>query len=296
MAIAARIEAALGRGVILRDERGRATLHDADVDISGPKYVCIRSPAPGVRFIPRLVAKASGAGTLVLSEGAEVVPVGTSTAITLVNELRTDIMAHAARTNRHTTAVQDATGAPDAADDTESLLALTNWLTEFYTAHDADATLEDEWQYHSAQGTANALTSTAPVTTIPGAVVRLNDIKAKFNAHEALIEPHNSVDSVTGDQIAADDAALTAGKDYGTAFTTHYRITRTSVRGTGAYFWEDPEIIDAGTTLDTRRVLADAPETVGVFEAKPDTSYLVKFTPDADNTKLWLEFEYDEVR
>src|SRR5690606_28746508 len=127
MAIAARIEAALGRGVILRDERGRATLHDADVDTSGPKYECIRTPAPGVRFIPRLVAKASGAGTLVLSEGAEVVPVGTSTAITLVNELRTDIMAHAARTNRHTTAVQDATGAPDAADDTESLLALTNW-------------------------------------------------------------------------------------------------------------------------------------------------------------------------
>ena len=51
------------------------------------------------------------------------------------------------------------------------------------------------------------LSSTAAVTTLEGAITRLNDIKAKFNLHDADATAHTTGSKY---QIAATDAALGA--------------------------------------------------------------------------------------
>ncbi len=139
---------------------------------------------------------------------------GLASAIALATELRTDYAAHVAdvtvgdTTGEHKalhTAGQLATTSVVPYNLT-TLLALTNDLTAKYTLHNTDAIAATP-TYHQAQDTTHALSATTPVTTLAGALTRLNDIKAKFNAHDAETTAHTTGSKY---QIAAADAALGA--------------------------------------------------------------------------------------
>ncbi|HWP69012.1 MAG TPA: hypothetical protein VN437_06870 [Rectinemataceae bacterium] len=139
---------------------------------------------------------------------------GMASAIALATELRTDYAAHVADvTAGEVTGEHKALHAAGQLATTSvvpynltTLLALTNDLTAKYTLHNTDAIAASP-TYHQAQDTTHALAAVTAVTTLNGALTRLNDIKAKFNAHDAETTAHT-----TGSlhQIAADDAALGA--------------------------------------------------------------------------------------
>lgn len=112
-----------------------------------------------------------------------------------------------------------------------SALALCSEIVANYSAHIADAGAGKEHKvlhaaaqlattvaplnltqllaavptYHQAQSTTNALAATTTVTTLAGAITRLNDFKAKFNSHDS-----NTTSHTTGGkyQIAAANAAF----------------------------------------------------------------------------------------
>ncbi|MCK5613821.1 hypothetical protein KAR91_68790, partial [Candidatus Pacearchaeota archaeon] len=115
---------------------------------------------------------------------------GLASAITLANSLKTTMNAHAADAAEHTGA--DTTSFPIVSDDAmdlESLLTLVNELTTAYTTHDNDVLLASP-AFHQATTTANALTATATITSLVGSVTQLNDLKAKYNLHDANATSH----------------------------------------------------------------------------------------------------------
>lgn len=139
---------------------------------------------------------------------------GLASAIALATELRTDYSAHVAdvtvgeTTGEHKalhTAGQLATTSVVPYNLT-TLLALVNDLTAKYTLHNTDAIAASP-TYHQAQDTTHALAAVTTVTTLSGAITRLNDIKAKYNAHDAETPAHTTGSKY---QIAAADGALGA--------------------------------------------------------------------------------------
>lgn len=132
---------------------------------------------------------------------------GLSSAITLANEIREDFINHAANATRHTTGQQGTSGLSAAATDLATLIDLTTDLMAAYVAHNADAILASDRAYHSEQATNKALASEVAPTTLAEAITKLNDLKTKYNDHENETTGHNSTDSVTEDQVAADNAA-----------------------------------------------------------------------------------------
>lgn len=136
---------------------------------------------------------------------------GLASAILLANELRTDYAAHVAdqgaEAGEHKalhTAGQLAAGSV-AAYNLTTLLALVNDLTAKYALHNTDAAATAPTYHIADVGTGNSLAAETAVTTLAGAITRLNDIKAKFNAHDADSTGHRTGST---HQIAADDAAL----------------------------------------------------------------------------------------
>ena len=104
-----------------------------------------------------------------------------------------------------------------AATDLATLLTLTNALTTCYDTHDED--VDDVTPtYHQAQSSVNDLASTANVTTLHGAIDQLNDIKAKFNLHDADATSHttggdhaeSTADADTTAEMSADATATNA--------------------------------------------------------------------------------------
>jgi len=139
---------------------------------------------------------------------------GLASAIALATELRTDYSAHVAdvtvggTTGEHKalhTAGQLA-AASVVPYNLTTLLALVNDLTAKYTLHNTDAIAASP-TYHQAQDTTHALAAVTTVTTLSGAITRLNDIKAKYNAHDAETTAHTTGSKY---QIAADNSALGA--------------------------------------------------------------------------------------
>jgi len=138
---------------------------------------------------------------------------GLASAIALATELRTDYAAHVAHVTVGEVTVHKALDAAGQLAATSvvpynltTLLALVNDLTAKYALHNTDA-IATSPTYHKAQGTTHALTAETTVTTLEGAITRLNDIKAKFNAHDADSTVHTTGSKY---QIAAADAALGA--------------------------------------------------------------------------------------
>jgi len=179
--------------------------------------------------LPKLVA-ADDSVTMSYEENIA----GLSSAITLANEIRGDIINHFGNATRHTTGLQSTAAIEDEADDLASLIALTNSLMTLYAAHNADMVLGSGWAYHSAQGAAKALSSEVATTTLADSITMLNDIKAKYNDHEDETTGHADQSSVTADQVAATDA------DYGDT----NRVTVANVATGDIVFWN---ILDDGT-------------------------------------------------
>jgi hypothetical protein len=112
---------------------------------------------------------------------------GLNSAMALANGLKTSMNLHAASALAHTAAA-DAVNFPvvvAAADDLATLLALSGVLLTAYAAHHVDARLTEAWAFHAAQGANYALVSAVTPTTLQEAVTRLNDLKAKYNDHDA---------------------------------------------------------------------------------------------------------------
>jgi hypothetical protein len=152
------------------------------------------------------VITASGGDTMTREENVA----GLSSAITLANEIRGDIINHFANSTRHTTGVQDTSGIADEATDLTSLITLATSLMSLYVDHNADMVLASGWSYHNAQGANKALESEVAPTTLAEAVTKLNDLKGKYNDHEDETVGHAGEASVTADQVAASDAAYGA--------------------------------------------------------------------------------------
>ena len=139
---------------------------------------------------------------------------GLASAITLATELRTKYSAHVADVTAgevtgehkalHTAGQLAATSVVPY--NLATLLALVNDLTAKYALHNTDA-IDPSPTYHQAKGTTHALAAETTVTTLAVAITRLNDIKAKFNAHDADSTAHTTGSKY---QIAATDAALGA--------------------------------------------------------------------------------------
>lgn len=147
---------------------------------------------------------------------------GLASAIALANSLKTITNAHAADAAEHTTAA-DTVNYPvttDDATDLTDLLPLVGALLTAYDAHDADAELGAAWAFHVAQETGDhSLVSAVTPTTLEEAVTRLNDLKAKYNAHDADATAHTTgsthqeatADAAYGAAIAFTVADVLAG-------------------------------------------------------------------------------------
>ncbi len=138
---------------------------------------------------------------------------GLATGITLSTELKADMLRHAANATRHTVGLQSAVAltAVPAATSLASLITLTTALMVHYVLHNADAVKAAAWEYHAAQLADKALASEAAPTTMATCLARLNDLKAKFNLHEAIAtNPGHTSGTVAGDEVAAADMAYGA--------------------------------------------------------------------------------------
>jgi hypothetical protein len=123
-----------------------------------------------------------------------------TSAITLVNELRTDILAHLADTTQHTSA--DATSGAaigTAATDKATLLRLTGELLTAYNNHFTNRQrvssnhLQEELNTTLGDSTPamETLASTSTPTTTIECVARLNDLRTKYNTHDGNADIHN---------------------------------------------------------------------------------------------------------
>jgi hypothetical protein len=191
---------------------------------------------------------------------------GLSSAITLANEARLDFINHAANAIRHTTGQQSTAAIAAAATDKTTVIALANSLTTLYAAHNTDAVLASGWAYHDAQAAAKALAAETTVTTLAGAITRLNDIKAKYNDHEDETTGHASEASVTADQVAAADAANGAA----------IRVTVAAATATCGVQWS---ILNDGTGDVTGvSAVAGAGYVDFTFSADPQGDTIISYT------------------
>lgn len=144
-----------------------------------------------------------------------------TSAITLVNAIRTAMLAHFADTTMHVTAdITSGTGIGSAATNESTLYSLTGQLLTAYQKHFNDARTaatyhyrdiaDTEWLTGGSIGGVSALefvpptattaqstlTNTDTPTNIQDAVVRLNDLKLKYNVHDGVVDIHNYPGSI----------------------------------------------------------------------------------------------------
>jgi hypothetical protein len=110
--------------------------------------------------------------------------------ITLANSLRASFIGHKTSEVWHRT--QDLTPFfEDDADDLESLKNLVYELLIKYDLHEGDAERSSYWAYHwDQEASDHTLESTAPPTNLDDCIDRLNDLKPKFNGHDADHSSH----------------------------------------------------------------------------------------------------------
>lgn len=189
---------------------------------------------------------------------------GLASAIALANALQVTMNAHAADAVEHGTAA-DAVNFPVAtpvATDLATLLTLTGDLLTAYAAHNADAMLGAAWAFHNAQVNANALVSAVAPVTLEEAVTRLNDLKAKYNAHEGSGVSHTAGSAHT-------EAAANA------AYGNTNRVPIATVLGTDS-IWID--LVDGGVGAVTLTTATTGAGFVDIqFSADPQNSAIVRY-------------------
>ena len=189
---------------------------------------------------------------------------GLASAILLANSLKTVMNAHAADTpGEH--AAADGVNFPVATPNATNLatvLTLTGSLLTAYAAHNADAMLVGAWAFHIAQVNANALASAVAPVTLQEALARLNDLKAKYNAHQTSAVSHS-----TGNL----HLEATANVAYGNT----NRVPIAAVLGTDS-IWID--LVDGGVGVVTLTTATMGAGFVDIqFSADPQNSAIVRY-------------------
>ncbi len=130
-----------------------------------------------------------------------------ASAIVLANDLKASINASYADAADHTTAPDAVNVITSPAPLTEAaLITLIAEMLLDYDAHDTDAELGIGWAYHAAQEAVDhSLASVVAPVNLQECITRLNDIKAKFNAHDADAICHGAGGN---HQVASADAAV----------------------------------------------------------------------------------------
>lgn len=145
-------------------------------------------------------------------------------AITLANELRTDYISHIGSAARHPVVDTVNVVTANTASDLFSLITLVSDLCNVYDAHAADADAGTPTYHTGTVGTTQTLFSTTAPRNLSECLERLDDLKTKYNAHEATATPpHNGVSThptTTSRDIAI--ATAGAGSDYIYAFVWVY--------------------------------------------------------------------------
>ena len=146
-----------------------------------------------------------------------------------------------------------------------TLLALVNDLTAKYALHNTDAIAESP-TYHQKQGTTHALAAETTVATLADAISRLNDIKAKFNAHDADADGHTTGSKY---QIAATAAALGAA----------IFVPMANVKAGDMVSWA---ILKAGTGITGVSAVANNGGVTFTFSADPQDDAIISYCVAAE--------------
>jgi len=113
-------------------------------------------------------------------------------AIDLANDLKAKYNLHRVSGTRH--GANDTVNVISASDayNFDTLVTLITELLTDINAHLTDAALAAAWVYHRAQeNPSQVLSSTTAPTSVDECLTRLDDIKAKFNSHDANNTTHN---------------------------------------------------------------------------------------------------------
>jgi len=158
---------------------------------------------------------------------------GLASAIALANATTAIINAHYADVAQHTTAPDTVNVIVSPAPLTiPTLIVRVTEMITSYVAHDDDAELVANWVFHKAKETGDhSLASVAAPINLQECITRLNDIKAKYNGHDADATCHG---------VGSSHQVATANAAYGTT-------VRVLVRGTEQTDLVAWGILDAGT-------------------------------------------------
>lgn len=132
--------------------------------------------------------------------------------IELANSLKALLNAHGADADIHPT--PDTTNFPITTEDATSLDTLYPLVLSMlvaYQAHNADAELADSWIFHRGQEDTMqtfSLESVATPTTQAEAVLRLNDLRIKYNLHDDEPQSHTTYDQHQEDLEACEMPAF----------------------------------------------------------------------------------------
>lgn len=149
-------------------------------------------------------------------------------AIDLAVSITSKYNAHIINTPEHTVAADTVNGisAPTPYDFNSLIVWITDFITK-YTLHEADAAKTSAWSYHAGTETgSHSLASSTVPTTLAEALTFLDDIKTKFNAHDADDSAHgtNSENQVSAVRVPAFTAGG-SGSHYLYAFFYKYTYT-----------------------------------------------------------------------
>ncbi len=103
--------------------------------MSAGRIQAFTSPATGVKKYTEIIVRDLVAVVDAATTSREQNVAGLSSAITLANEARADIISHFANATRHSVAAHPTTGIAAAATDRASVIALTTSLMALYVAH-----------------------------------------------------------------------------------------------------------------------------------------------------------------
>lgn len=231
--------------------------------VSG-KVVAYTEPADNIRKFRAITVRDVVGGDDAKTTTREENVAGLSSAITLANEIRTDIISHFANTTRHPTAAHPTTTIGAVATNLGTLLTLTASMLTLYAAHNTDAVLSSGWAYHDAQTAAKALIAATAPTNLQEAIIDLNDLKAQYNDHEDETTGHGG-SAVTADQVASANAA------YGTANL----VSVTSAQAGDYVMWS---ILNSGTgTVTGVSAVAGSGGVTFTFSADPQNDAIISY-------------------
>lgn len=241
-----------GMGILATPIENVATTFDADITDTSATLADI-SETDGIWPGMPIAGTGIPAGTVIKSFDT-----GLTGANLLANTMQATIVAHindyGSGTEEHIDALDPAGAtltAIAAATTVPTLITLTTGLIAAHVAHDADV-IEVTPTYHQATSSANALASAVAPVTLHECIDRLNDIKAKYNLHDADTTSH---EDGSEHQEATADADTTAEMSaVATATNTDETVTVSSFSTAASAGFTDDKPYFVKSSLGTGKV------------------------------------------